>query len=160
MKIGIVSDTHSRPLPKQMIEDFKNVDMIIHAGDFCALEDYQRFAKMTKSLKAVYGNMDELKLCKKLPQKEIFECQKVRIGIFHGMGVAPSVLEKVQSEFAHDRVNVVVFGHSHQAYNKSIKNVLYFNPGSPNDKVSAPYCSYGLLTIDEGKFSAEIIKIK
>jgi putative phosphoesterase len=57
-------------------------------------------------------------------------------------------------------VDVVIFGHSHWPVNETINNVLYFNPGSPNDVVRAPYCSYGIINIDAGKISAKIVKVR
>jgi putative phosphoesterase len=159
MRIGIVSDTHSRPLPKQMIKDFQDVDFIIHAGDFCEVEDYEAIKKI-KDLKAVYGNMDSLSMRKLLPRKQIFPCGKFSIGVFHGEGPAQGVLEKVRSQFEKDKVDVVVFGHSHKAVNERINGVLYFNPGSPNDDVCAPFCSYGILEISDKEVQGNIVKVK
>lgn len=159
MRIGIVSDTHSRPLPKQLLKDFQGVDFIIHAGDFCDVDDYEAIKKI-KDLKAVYGNMDSLELRKKLPRKQLFPCEKFVIGVFHGEGPAQTVLDKVRSEFQNDKVDVVVFGHSHQAINERINGVLYFNPGSPNDDICAPYCSYGILDVADKQIQGTIIKVK
>lgn len=159
MRIGIVSDTHSRPVPKQLVKDFQTVEFIIHAGDFCEVADYENFKKM-KEVKAVYGNMDSLELRKRLPRKQIFSCGKFSIGLFHGEGPAPGVLTTVRSQFEKDKVDVVIFGHSHQAMNERINNVLYFNPGSPNDDVCAPYCSYGILEVSADGIQGDIIKVK
>ncbi len=159
MKIGVVSDTHSQEIPQQLIKDFADVDLIVHAGDFCSKNVYDSFTKM-KTLKAVYGNMDEADLCRKLPQKNIFECGGLRIGVYHGEGPAKRVIDFVREEFKDDKVDVVIFGHSHHPLNEIIDNVLYFNPGSPNDKVHAPYCSYGMLEIKDGKANGKIIKVK
>ena len=46
MKIGVVADTHSLALPKQMLDDFKNVDLIIHAGDFCSMKVIEKLKKI------------------------------------------------------------------------------------------------------------------
>ena len=158
MKIGIVSDTHSRELPSVMMEDFKKVDFIIHAGDFCSLDVLEIFQKM-KEVKAVYGNMDGGEMRRVLPRRQIIECGKFKIGLFHGEGHPQMLLSKVQSEFKDVKVDVIIFGHSHKAMNEVIDGVLYFNPGSPNDTVSAEYCSYGILEIDE-KITGKIIKVK
>lgn len=159
MKIGVVSDTHSQALPKQMLNDFKTVDFIIHAGDFCEKDDYEQLARI-KEVKGVYGNMDGAAICKKFPRKQLITCGKVRIGVFHGEGAREAVLGRVQEEFKKEKVNAVVFGHSHHPLNERIKGVLYFNPGSPNDKVFAPYRSYGILEIDGEQIAGTIIKVK
>ena len=158
MKIGVVSDTHSLELPQVMLEDFKEVDFIIHAGDFCSLDVLNRFKKI-KDVKAVYGNMDGHDMRQVLPRKQIIPCGKFTIGIFHGEGAPKMLLEKVQSEFQGEKVDAVIFGHSHQPMNETINGVLYFNPGSPNDTVHAPYRSYGILDVND-KITGKIVKIK
>ena len=57
-------------------------------------------------------------------------------------------------------MDCVIFGHSHQPFNETIDHVLYFNPGSPNDIISAPYCSYGILEVTDKKIVAKLIKVK
>jgi len=158
MTIGVVSDTHSLDIPTQLVEDFQKVDLIVHAGDFCLVEDYDFFKKI-KKIKAVYGNVDEPDLCRMLPRRELFQLGGVLIGIFHGNGAHGPVLDFVASEFQKDKVDVIIFGHSHQPFNEEINNVLYFNPGSPNDIVRAPYCSYGILEINNGNVVGKIIKV-
>ncbi len=159
MKIGVVADTHSRELPAKMMKDFEKVDFIIHAGDLCTMRDLQSFKKL-KKVEAVHGNMDEWEVKKLLPRKKVIEAGSVRIGLFHGEGAPQTILETVEKEFAKDQVQVVVFGHSHQPYNEVKKGVLFFNPGSPNDTIFAPYCSYGMLEIIEDRPTGKIIKVK
>lgn len=158
MKIGVLADTHSHEMPAQMLEEFKGVDLILHAGDFCTLDILDKLKKI-KEVKAVYGNMDGPEVRRVLPRKQIIECGKFSIGIYHGEGHPKMLLEKVQSEFKNDKVDVVIFGHSHNPMNEIIDGVLYFNPGSPNDTVHASYCSYGILEIAD-KISGKIIKVK
>jgi putative phosphoesterase len=158
MKIGVISDTHSRPIPEKVLKDFKGVDLIIHAGDFSSEADFKMLSAI-KPVKAVCGNTDEPALAKKLPVKQIFEWNGFRIGVYHGEGAAPQVLERVKAQFAKDKVDVIVFGHSHHAINEKIKDVLYFNPGSPNDTICAPFCSYGILEVVNKQIVGKIIKI-
>ena len=159
MRIGVVSDTHSRPLPQQLIRDFQGVDFVIHAGDFCDVADYEAVKKI-KDIKAVYGNMDSMELRKRLPRKQLIPCGKFSVGVFHGEGPALAVLERVRGEFQKEKVDAVIFGHSHQPFNEKIDGVLYFNPGSPNDDIFAPYCSYGILEVTDKDIQGKIIKVK
>lgn len=159
MKIVIVADTHSLEIPKQLLEESKGVDLIIHVGDFCSLKDLKVFQDIT-DVKAVFGNMDDKTLQTKLPEKDIFEIEGVKIGLFHGYGSARNVLSNVCKEFQKDKVDIVIFGHSHQPTHEIIEGVCYFNPGSPNDTITAPYCSYGMLEIKNGKFKVKTIKVK
>ena len=159
MKIGVVSDTHSRPIPQQLMNDFKTVDLIIHAGDFCSQEDYQMFARM-KELKAVCGNMDDPELRRELPPRLIFCLDNMTIGLFHGDGPSPKIVENVTEQFNRNKVQMIIFGHSHHPMNDRINGILYFNPGSPTDLVIAPYRSYGILEIKNNEIIGKIIKVK
>ena len=159
MTIGVVADTHSLELPLQMLKDFCRVDLIVHAGDFSSWQDVEKFKKI-KEVRAVYGNRDEEKIRRLFPRKQILKFGAVSIGLFHGEGPAPHILQNVKSEFAAQKVDCIIFGHSHQALNETLGQVLFFNPGSPNDTISAPYCSYGILKIEENKIVGKIVKVK
>jgi putative phosphoesterase len=159
MKIGVVSDTHSRPIPPNLVKDFQKVDLIIHSGDFCSLKEYEFFRKI-KDVKAVWGNMDEPALRKLLPETQMIKCDKITIGLYHGAGSRQMILQTVQEKFKSEKVDVVVFGHSHQSMNEVINGVLYFNPGSPNDTVTCKKCSYGILEVEGKKVSGTIVKVK
>lgn len=159
MKIGVVSDTHSFLVPPEVINALNKTDMIIHAGDFCTAEDVEIFSRL-KDFKGVYGNMDGEDVRKLLPRREILEVEGVTIGIFHGEGPKEKILDAVCDAFKDRKLDVVVFGHSHQPFNKLMGDTLYFNPGSPNDMVFAPYRSYGILEIESGKVTGKIVKLK
>ena len=159
MTIGVLSDTHSLNIPAPLIERFKSVDLIIHAGDICDLSTLRMLKKLAPT-KAVQGNMDESGLKKRLPVKEIIVNGNVRIGVTHGhVGEAREALKNAMAAFKEDKMDVVIFGHSHQAIKEQIGDTLYFNPGSPNDVIKAKYFSYGLIHIAAGRIKAEIIKI-
>jgi hypothetical protein len=159
MKIGVVSDTHSKQLPGKMLEDFGEVDLILHLGDYSDISIYNIFSQI-KETKSVYGNMDEEELLKRFKKKEILEIENCRIGMFHGEGLPAKVLEGVQKVFKDDNVDAVLFGHSHRPLNERIDGVLYFNPGSPTDTFFAPYRSYGILDVSDGKIEARIVKVE
>ena len=158
MKIGVVSDTHSIEIPKQVFTAFRTVDFIIHAGDLADAGTLKALQKI-KEVKAVWGNADGSDVRKALPATLIIPVGKFKIGVFHGEGPGAKVLERVQKEFKGEKLDAVVFGHSHQALNEKIKGVLYFNPGNPNDTVSAPYCSYGILDVTDKGITGTIIKL-
>jgi len=159
MIIGVLSDTHSLNIPPRLIERFKSVDMIIHAGDICDLQTLKLFKKMAPT-KAVQGNMDELTVKKELPIKEVIIVDEVRIGVTHGhVGGDRDALKNAMISFKNDKMDMVIFGHSHRAFNERVGGTLYFNPGSPNDVVKAGFFSYGLISIEAGKIKAEIVKI-
>jgi putative phosphoesterase len=151
MKIAVLADTHVNTLerlPKKIIDAISMVDLIIHAGDFTGVQLLKEL-KQLGEVKAVRGNMDSTELKNVLPVKEIVEIENKRIGITHGSGAPWGIEERVRTMFESDRIDVIVYGHSHQSQNKVINGILLFNPGKATD-------SFGILTID-GEAEGEII---
>jgi len=162
MIIGVISDTHipdrAEVLPKKIIEAFKKVDMVIHTGDFVDLETYNHLKKIFKKFKGVAGNMDPREIKERLPEKEIIKIGKYTIGITHGIGHPSGLVELLKNIFKKDNVDIIIFGHSHTPMNETIDGILFFNPGSPTDKIFSPYNSYGIIEINDN-ISAKVIKI-
>lgn len=158
-KILVLSDTHSSPLPKEVFEQAKNVDGILHAGDFTDIEVFQQLKKINKIF-AVYGNMDEVGLCEMLPQTLVVEFEGVRIGLLHGQGAPHQVAMFAKETFKKEKLQAIVFGHSHIAMNDIQDGILMFNPGSSTDSTRAPFLSYGILEIKDGHVKGRIVKIK
>jgi putative phosphoesterase len=160
MRLIILSDTHITDrydiIPPEIIEELKKTDLIIHAGDFISVDLYQRL-KSLNPLKAVLGNMDAPELNKFLKEKETFTIQGFKIGLRHGFGKPENLLDNLKKSFD-NTYDVVIFGHSHNPFCEKIGNTLYFNPGSPTDKIFAPANSYGVLEIDK-TIDARIIKL-
>ena len=176
IKIGVLSDTHlTAPagnflgLAKQRLrskltlddvraivaEHFRGVELIIHAGDFveAAVADMLReFAP----LEAVHGNMDTAEIERAFPAMRVLEIGRFKIGVTHGDGAPQGIIERVGAKFT--GVDAVVFGHSHQPVNERRDGVLFFNPGSPTDRIFAPYNSVGLLEIGDA-ISGQIIRL-
>ena len=158
MKIAVISDTHSLPLPKKLLDFLPKVDLIIHAGDICDLDTLKTLQKIKKVV-AVQGNMCDAELKQKLPLKEYVEHEEVKIGICHGHGRTLDAFENAKASFMNEEVDIIIFGHSHHALSKAVDGIHFFNPGSPNDVVKARFFSYGFIEIHNGQFQAEIIKL-
>ena len=151
MRIAVLADTHVNKLEhlsKRIIDALSTVDLIIHAGDFTDVQLLKEL-KQLGEVKAVRGNMDSTELKNILPVKEIVEIENKRIGITHGSGAHWGIEERVRKMFESDRIDIIVYGHSHQSQNKVIDGILLFNPGKATD-------SFGILTID-GEAEGEII---
>lgn len=161
MKIGVLADTHipdrAEDIPAKVMEEFKGVDLILLAGDLTAISVLNKLKKIAP-VTAVYGNMDLQDVVSVLKRKEIVKCGKFRIGIFHGFTAPDKLVDQLQKEFKEDKVDVIVFGHSHRPMNEYVGKTLFFNPGSPTDKVFAPYNSYGIIEIND-KIKAEIKRV-
>jgi putative phosphoesterase len=151
MRIAVLADTHINTLanlPRKIIDAISTVDLIIHAGDFTDVQVLKELQQL-KEVKAVQGNMDSMKLKTVLPVKEIVEIENRRIGITHGSGSPWGIEERVRKMFELDRIDIILYGHSHQSQNKVINGILLFNPGKATD-------SFGIITIDR-EVQGEII---
>jgi len=151
MWIAVLADTHVNTLehlPRKIIDAISTVDLIIHAGDFTDVQVLKELEQL-RGVKAVQGNMDSTELKTVLPVKAIVEIENKRIGITHGSGSPWGIEGRVRKMFESDRIDIIVYGHSHQSQNKVIDGILFFNPGKATD-------SFGILTID-GEAKGEII---
>ena len=158
MKIGVISDTHLRePYPEfmKMIEfHFKDVEKIFHAGDFVEWS-VAEYLSHQKELIAVCGNMDSQDIRKAFPQKRIIELKGFKISLIHGGGSPFGIESRIRGEF--DKVDAIVYGHTHTPANHQVKNIYFFNPGSPT-RSFIHRATLGILHLGE-KIEGEIIKI-
>lgn len=164
MIIGVIADTHipdrGNRLPLAVSDLFSQVPLILHAGDFTTEETWWAIKSKTQ-LKAVWGNMDQPELKRKLPQKEIFSIEGVKIGLIHGEGSPQGIVQRIKPAFEGEKIDLVVYGHTHQPRKEWIEGVLFLNPGSPTDKVFAPFNSFAIVDLREGKIvKAEIISLE
>lgn len=164
-KIVVLSDTHlpvrAAKIPKQVVEQFKGADLIIHAGDHQTIEVVELLQNYG-SYVGVAGNMDSDDVADKLPEKAIISIKnngkEFRIGVTHGSGSPEGLYVRVL-HFFEEKLDCIIFGHSHQPFNEKIDSTLMFNPGSPTDTVFAAINTFGILTISD-EIKGEIIKIQ
>lgn len=158
MKIGVLSDTHLKEPHsefKKVIEfHFRDVEKILHAGDFVDWSVAEYLSSL-KELIAVCGNMDPPDIRKAFPHKRIIEIGGFRIGLIHGGGSPFGIESRVKEEF--DEVAAIVYGHTHTPANHQVKNILFFNPGSPT-RSFIHRATLGILHIGE-EIEGEIVKI-
>jgi uncharacterized protein len=152
MKIVVISDTHlprkGRKLPRELLMDLENCDYIIHSGDWQTIELFNELRKYAEVI-GVTGNVDSPELKTLLSTKEIFKAEDFKIGIVHGHGTGKTTERRAIDTFSMDKVDCIVYGHSHIPVLKETKDILVFNPGSPTDKRRQKEFSYGILTIEE-----------
>ena len=160
MKIGVISDTHipnrAKGLPKEIFTIFSDVDVILHAGDL-VVDKVLFDLSVLAPVEAVAGNMDPVHLFSRLGGKRILNLGGKKIGLTHGSGPKDKVMETAQASFLEEDVDCIIFGHSHQPYNRYHKGILLFNPGSPTDKRREKYPSCGLLEIRDENIYSDII---
>ncbi len=149
MKVGVISDTHltgfDEKLKKIVDEQFKDVGLILHAGDLVDLQVLDIFAG--REVKAVCGNMDYPSVREKLPETIHFELNGFKFGLIHGWGAPWFLEEKILAKIG--KVDCLVYGHTHKAVNHKKDDVLFFNPGSATERRFSPAKSLGILEIDK-----------
>jgi hypothetical protein len=129
IKIGLLSDTHGF-LDEKVIEYFKDCDEVWHAGDFG--DNVVDRLKELKSLKGVFGNIDDTKIRTEFPEQLVFNCEQVKVLIRHIGGSPPDYNPETRKELAKHKPQLFICGHSHilkVIYDKQI-DCLHMNPGA------------------------------
>lgn len=136
-RIGLLSDTHGL-LDKRVLEHFKDVDEIWHAGDIGSAEVLQALREF-KPTRAVYGNMDSGDVRYSLSEFYRFRVEEVNVLMTH-IGGYPGrynpwlipMFQRNKAAAPDQRINLFVCGHSHilkVMYDKQW-NFLTMNPGA------------------------------
>lgn len=151
LRIGVLSDTHismDKALPGVLAQYFKNTDHIIHAGDIKTrnvIKQLEEFAPVT----AVAGNADSPDLHREYGEKKILNLGKFTFGVVHGDGAKGRTIDRVIKCFQNCDIDCLIFGHSHNPICMHYLNRLLFNPGSPTVRRRNPYCSFGIIELDQ-----------
>lgn len=160
MLIGLISDTHipdrAKILPQNVIDAFKDVDLILHAGDLTSprvIEELERIAPVM----AVQGNMDRVNGID-LPKAKKLEAEGLKIGMVHGEVYPRADTQQLVYLAKELDVDILVSGHSHQPKIEKKDGVLLINPGSPIVPRLADR-TVMLLEINNKEVDIEIIKI-
>lgn len=132
MTIGILSDTHLSS-PSQGFRDmankcFRDVDMILHAGDLTDLSILSVFKG--KQVHAVHGNMCGSSARQSLPGEKEITVGGHRIGLVHKVGIYYDFEDRLLEVFP--EADCIVYGHTHTPVCRRAGKVLYINPGSFN----------------------------
>ncbi len=159
MKIIVISDTHGFVSESYLskVRAIKDAEILIHVGD--TTRDAKEIAEeLNLDLVNVKGNCDY----KDMSTETIIEIQLAGKNFFitHGdkMGIK-GTLEIIKYEASKSNADIVIFGHTHKAFNQNIDGVLYFNPGSPSCPRENSKRSFGVIEIKDGNINSEIINL-
>lgn len=155
LRIGIVSDTHDVVLAA-LHEALAGVDEILHAGDITSAEALAEIGTIAP-VTAVRGNMDERALADRLREEEILTRGGVRIALVHGHRVGRASLDDLAKRYGGSGVDLVIWGHIHEAVSVEREGVRYFNPGTAGG-IGAP-ATCGILTVTGNDFTIEHIRL-
>jgi putative phosphoesterase len=158
MKLGIISDTHSRLAP-QVHTLFCGVDAIIHAGDIGSDDIFVELQTIAPVI-AVRGNMDRhgpVSLYHEFVVTTFFD--GISFFIVHDLGTPTVIKKHLLSLIRKYAPHIVVFGHTHKPYIRYIGGILYFNPGSATSGRSGTSESVGLIETGNSPIHTTIIPL-
>ncbi len=145
MLVGVISDTHSY-MDVRALRLLRGVDHILHAGDIGdarIIEELQGIAPVT----AVRGNVDRDPPASLYPAEETLELENYRIFLTHQVKPPKGDTDLALEGYRQAGVDVVVYGHSHIAYQQQWGDVLFFNPGAAGKRRFKVIPSIGFLTL-------------
>lgn len=169
MLIGLISDTHmpvdAKELPKKLGQTFRDVDLILHAGDVYAasvLAELETIAPLLVSKgDDDYGEVLE---DDRLKQEHILTFEGLTIRLVHEFTIESCTNN---DRLAHDpdtppekSPDIIIYGHTHKPALNHRGPFLTITPGSvtfPN-YVCEPG-TVGLLMLRSGKAQAQIIQL-
>lgn len=156
MLIGLISDTHITEkrgkLSKKVIEEFNDVDLIIHAGDITKQRVIDELEEIAPVI-AVLGNNDKMDL----NESEVIEVENFKIAINHGTK-SSNDFDKL-SKLAHNlHADVLITGHTHRPHCEIIDEILFINPGSSNRPIESN-ASIAILNINDKQNRVDEIEV-
>jgi putative phosphoesterase len=159
MLIGIFSDTHDNLIQtRKAIELFndRKVEYVIHAGDYTSPFTLKLFEELRCKYAGIFGNNDGDKLLLQERaggnihnQPYIFTLSGKKIVVMHEHHVADALADS-------GHFDLVIYGHTHEADVRKVKNTLIVNPGEVGTWL------YGNSTVaiaDLNKMEAEIVQL-
>lgn len=153
MRLLLIADTHvpkrARQLPARLWDEVDSADVVVHAGDWVALELVDELESRSARLVGCWGNNDGPAVRARLPERADVTLAGVRLTVVHETG-ATAGREARMSRLYPDS-DVLVFGHSHIPWDTTTNTGLrLLNPGSPTDRRKQPFCSYMTASLDDG----------
>ena len=147
MRIGILSDTHSKvKRAKESLEFLisEGAEFIVHAGDVCEYETLQLLKNCGKKYVCVYGNNDshlaefhnEFNL---VQEPHYFKLAETSFKLMH-----------LPYYFTPD-TEVILFGHTHDFHSEFINGTLFLNPGESCAR-NKPLSECVMLEVKKSKF--------
>jgi uncharacterized protein len=152
MRVGLISDTHGLLRPQALLA-LDGVDLILHAGDVGGLSivrELEAFAPVH----AVHGNTDDPALG--LPAQVSLTLEGLRVTVTHGHELGSPAPMTLASRYGAD---VIVFGHTHKPLVERVMHSLVVNPGAAGPRRFNVRPSIGLLHIELGRATAEILTL-
>jgi putative phosphoesterase len=160
-RVVVLSDTHmprgARRLPDACLDVLRSADLILHAGDFCALAVLEELRALGPPVQGVHGNADEPELRALLPEQLVVDAGGARIGLLHDPGPAQGRETRLVARFPD--CEAVVYGHTHLPVVERSADVWLLNPGSPTERRRGPFRSLLVLEVEDGEVRPELVRV-
>lgn len=144
-KIGIISDTHGLLRP-EVLEILQTCDCILHAGDVTRPELLDEL-RCLASIYVVRGNNDG-EWAAGIAKTLHFRIEGVEFFMTHNKKDVAWELGSTQ---------VVIFGHTHSYFEKTIDGRLWLNPGSCGRSRFGQDISMAVMTVENGTYHVDKI---
>lgn len=154
MLLAVVGDTHGRIDPVQRALQHKKLDYLLFTGDFYG-DGVQLAGKLEVPFCGVRGNSD---LARKGKKEQRVDLEGYRIYLVHGhqYGVKRG-LNNLWYRGEEVKADLVLFGHTHVPWCEQIEGRWFFNPGSPTYPRGQNPGTYGLISLEDGQISPQIV---
>mgnify|MGYP001570402235 FL=1 len=157
-------------MPREVIEAFRGVDLILHGGDIydlSVLDDLERVAPVL----AAKGDDDNGATAtdKRVKEKHILTLEGKTLWLVHARPYTPissswfplwweNRTSPEQNKYG--KPDIVIFGHDHRTIVQHVHGVLFINPGSATfqNYVRGPG-TIGILNIDSDAVDVNILKL-
>src|SRR5579864_1594284 len=138
MRVAVLADTHwkgSDAVPERVLDKLHDAEVVIHAGDLKCEKVLESLANGNRKVLAVRGDSFELDLAG-LPDVRVEDLNGFKVGIAHNIGNLGqwAAFSKKPQDIFGERVDCVVFGHTHHPFFDVIHGVPFINPGSATDQ--------------------------
>ena len=144
-KIGIISDTHGLLRP-EILEILKTCDCILHAGDVTRPELLDKL-RCLASIYVVRGNNDG-EWAAGIVKTLHFRIEGVEFFMTHNKKDVAWELGSTQ---------VVIFGHTHSYFEKTIDGRLWLNPGSCGRSRFGQDITMAVMTVENDTYHVDKI---
>ena len=164
MRIGLISDTHvpdvAKGVPPQVMEVFRGVDLILHAGDIyvvSVLDELQNIAPVL----AARGDDDYGIWDKRVQDAHTLTVEGLTLYVTHSSDFSPNhILQYPEHHGLEKAPDIIVFGHTHTHSVETKRGSLLVNPGS----ATFPHYQHrlgtvALLDINSGEAKAHIVNL-
>ena len=157
MLIGIISDTHGYMDPRAL-RLLQGVEHILHAGDIGddeVIQELRQIAPVT----VVRGNVDREEPVSLYTAEQTLGLGGQRIYLTHELKPPKRENDPCLERFREAGVKVVVFGHSHIAYQRRWGGILFFNPGAAGKRRFKVIPSVGFLTFTQSGIYGRVTEL-